>query len=99
MGAAVAVPGIPGDPCLPVDRRVAPCLFEQEVVGDRVVAEALVDEAEAGKPAAPRVAARLREQGVLISVLGPTALRAVTHLDVSEADCAEAGRLLAVALT
>lgn len=47
---------------------------------------------------APRVAARLREQGVLISVLGPTALRAVTHLDVSEADCAEAGRLLADAL-
>ena len=47
---------------------------------------------------APRVAARLKEKGVLISVLGPNALRAVTHLDVSEADCAEAGRLLADAL-
>lgn len=47
---------------------------------------------------APRVAARLREQGVLISVFGPTALRAVTHLDVTEADCADAGRLLAAAL-
>ncbi|MBK7821598.1 MAG: low specificity L-threonine aldolase [Tessaracoccus sp.] len=44
---------------------------------------------------APAAAARLKEQGVLISVLGPNALRAVTHLDVSEADCAVAGRLLA----
>ncbi len=35
---------------------------------------------------------------MLISVLGPTALRAVTHLDVTEADCADAGRLLAAAL-
>ncbi len=35
---------------------------------------------------------------MLISVLGPNALRAVTHLDVTEADCADAGRLLAAAL-
>ena len=42
-------------------------------------------------PEAPAVAARLREAGVQISVLGPTALRAVTHLDVTAEECAAAG--------
>ena len=45
-------------------------------------------------PSAPAVAARLKEAGVLISVLGPTALRAVTHLDVTQQECAEAGQLI-----
>ncbi|MFT3887295.1 MAG: GntG family PLP-dependent aldolase [Arachnia sp.] len=49
-------------------------------------------------PGAADVAARLREAGVLVSLVGANALRAVTHLDVTEADCAAAGRLLADAL-
>lgn len=47
---------------------------------------------------APGVAEELREQGVLISVLGPQALRAVTHLDVTVEQCAEAGALIGAAL-
>ena len=39
--------------------------------------------------------AELREAGVLISVLGPTAQRAVTHLDVTAEQCASAGALIA----
>jgi threonine aldolase len=35
---------------------------------------------------APEVAARLREQGVLVAALGPRVLRACTHLDVTRAD-------------
>lgn len=49
-------------------------------------------------PDAPGVAARLKEQGVLVSVLGPTALRAVTHLDVDIEQCIDAGRQVAAAL-
>ncbi|WP_375431635.1 threonine aldolase family protein [uncultured Friedmanniella sp.] len=44
-------------------------------------------------PAAP-IAAAAAEHGVLVSALGPRMLRAVTHLDVSGDDCAEAGRVL-----
>jgi threonine aldolase len=40
-------------------------------------------------------AARAKEAGVLVSVFGPTRLRAVTHLDVSAADCVRAGEVLA----
>ena len=32
------------------------------------------------------LATRLREEGVLVSALGPQVIRACTHLDVSEAD-------------
>jgi threonine aldolase len=50
-----------------------------------------------GDPAArpaERLAARAREAGVQLSVFGPRRLRAVTHLDVSEADCARAADVL-----
>lgn len=47
---------------------------------------------------APAVAAALKERGVLVSVLGPGALRAVTHLDVTVAQCDQAGALIAAAL-
>ncbi|MBB1508880.1 MULTISPECIES: low specificity L-threonine aldolase [unclassified Tessaracoccus] len=49
-------------------------------------------------PDAPGVAARLKDKGVLVSVLGPRALRAVTHLDVTGEQCAEAGQRVAWAL-
>lgn len=48
---------------------------------------------------APATAAKLKEAGIAISVLGPTALRAVTHLDVSGEACAAAGKTIAELLT
>lgn len=48
--------------------------------------------------AAPEVAVRLAERGIRISVLGPAALRAVTHLDVTEEQCREAGGLIGAEL-
>lgn len=41
------------------------------------------------------VAAECERRGVRVTVLGPQQLRAVTHLDVSVAQCAEAGELVA----
>jgi threonine aldolase len=43
---------------------------------------------------APEFSARLKERGVLINAFGPTMLRAVTHLDVSRADCEVAAQVL-----
>lgn len=45
-------------------------------------------------PDAPATAAALAGHGVLLTELGPTMLRAVTHLDVTQAQCAEAGALI-----
>jgi threonine aldolase len=45
-------------------------------------------------PDAPTVVARARERGVLIFAFGSRVIRAVTHLDVSAADCARAGELV-----
>ena len=44
-------------------------------------------------PAAP-IAAGAAEQGVAVSALGPFMLRAVTHLDVTAAECAKAGAIV-----
>jgi threonine aldolase len=46
-------------------------------------------------PGAPALAARAREQGVLVSAFGPDVLRLVTHLDVTEKDCLRAAEVLA----
>ncbi len=51
-----------------------------------------------GDPAsrpAEQLAARARAAGVLLSVFGPKRLRAVTHLDVSADDCANAADIVA----
>ncbi|MDH5339121.1 MAG: low specificity L-threonine aldolase, partial [Rubrivivax sp.] len=48
----------------------------------------------AGAPDAAAVVARARERGVLLNAFGPRTVRAVTHLDVSAADVATAGRTL-----
>ncbi len=47
-----------------------------------------------GTRAAAPLAAAAAERGVLVSALGPQMVRAVTHLDVTADDCAEAGRVL-----
>lgn len=60
----------------------------------------VLDLAAAGVgPDAGEVASRAREAGVLVSVLGPRALRLVTHLDVDEAGCRRAADVLAAALS
>jgi threonine aldolase len=51
-----------------------------------------VDRTRHGTP--QEVTRRLREQGVLMSALGETTVRAVTHLGVSRADCERAAELL-----
>ena len=49
-------------------------------------------------PDAPGVATELAADGIRISVLGPTTLRAVTHLDVTADQCVEAGTRIGEAL-
>jgi threonine aldolase len=51
-----------------------------------------------GGLSAPRVTERMRERGVLMSAFGPNAIRMVTHLDVSRADCLTAVSALAEVL-
>lgn len=47
------------------------------------------------RPDAPGFVARAKDAGVLVSAVGPTAVRAVTHLDLSRADAEQAARVLA----
>lgn len=44
---------------------------------------------------APALSARARERGVLVNAFGPRTIRAVTHLDVSRAQCERAAAVLA----
>jgi threonine aldolase len=46
-------------------------------------------------PDAATLVGRARERGVLVSAFGPRTIRAVTHLDVSSAQCAQAADILA----
>ena len=48
-----------------------------------------------GAPDAAAIAARAREEGVLIVVFGPRILRAVAHLDVTKEQCAHAAGVIA----
>ena len=43
---------------------------------------------------APTLSARARERGVLVNAFGPRTVRAVTHLDVDRAQCAQAAAVL-----
>jgi threonine aldolase len=45
-------------------------------------------------PDAATVVSRARERGVLVFAFGPRTVRAVTHLDLTVAQCARAGDLL-----
>ena len=49
----------------------------------------------AERPDAAEVVVRAREAGVLVATVGPTTLRAVTHLDVTAADVERAAEVLA----
>jgi threonine aldolase len=46
-------------------------------------------------PAAAEIVAHAKTRGVLVSAFGPRTVRAVTHLDVTAAQCREAGDVLA----
>ena len=48
----------------------------------------------AGLPDAPAVVAAARERGVLLNAFGPRTVRAVTHLDVTAAQCRAAAQAL-----
>ena len=48
---------------------------------------------------APALCARARERGVLVNAFGPRTVRAVTHLDVSAAQCLQAADELVALLT
>jgi threonine aldolase len=48
-----------------------------------------------GAPDSATVVQRAAERGVLLFAFGPRTLRAVTHLDVTAAQCARAGEILA----
>jgi len=48
----------------------------------------------ADAPDAPTVVSRAKERGVLIFAFGPRTVRAVTHLDVSRDQCAQAADVL-----
>jgi threonine aldolase len=52
-------------------------------------------EMAAETPDAATIVARAKEQGVLISALGPRTIRAVTHMDVSAEQCRRAGEVVA----
>ena len=50
---------------------------------------------EEGLPDGKAIVARAKEEGVLVSALGPRTVRAVTHLDVSREECERAADRLA----
>jgi threonine aldolase len=55
----------------------------------------LVFEVTAAAPDASTIVNRARERGVLIFAFGPRKIRAVTHLDVTRAQCEQAAEILA----
>ena len=60
-------------------------------------ADIVVFDLAAGAPDAADVATAARELGVLVVALGSRTIRAVTHLDVTRAQVAEAADLLVAA--
>ena len=60
----------------------------------RVRTNILIFDLAPGAPDAETVVGRARERGVLVFSFGPRTIRAVTHLDVSRAQCERAGEIL-----
>ena len=78
-------------------RRIAQCpgvSLDLDTVQTNIIVFHLTDAA----PPTADIVARAEDRGVLVSVFGPRILRAVTHLDVSAAQCREAGDVLAAVL-
>jgi threonine aldolase len=65
---------------------------------DRLETNIVVLRLDDGAPDAATVVARARDEDVLVLAFGPRTVRAVTHLDVSRADCERAAAVLAAAV-
>ena len=65
---------------------------------DRLETNIVIARLGADGPDAATVVERAREQGVLVMAFAPRTIRAVTHLDVTTADCASAADVLAAAV-
>jgi threonine aldolase len=65
---------------------------------DRLETNIVVFHLEGEAPDAATVVARARAEDVLVMAFGPGTVRAVTHLDVSRADCERAAEVLAAAV-
>lgn len=66
-------------------------VIDLDTVQTNIVVFTLANDA----PDAATLVARARERGVLVLAFGPRTVRAVTHLDVSGAQCERAARILA----
>ncbi len=78
-------------------RRIARRVAESRFVAldpDTVRTNIVVFHLDADGPDAPTVVARARDRGVLVFAFGPRTVRAVTHLDVTAAQCDVAGEML-----
>jgi threonine aldolase len=53
----------------------------------------------AGAPDAATIVARAKDEGILVSAFAARTVRAVTHLDVTRADCERAADCLAAVIT
>jgi len=85
------------DNCRAIAERLAQCRYAR-VDLDRVMTNILIfDIAEEG-PEAPVVVERARKAGVLVFAFGPRTVRAVTHLNVTRAQCERAAEILATAI-
>ena len=77
-----------------IAERIARCA-PVELDTTSVQTNILVFRLGSGAPDAPSVVDAARQRGVLIFAFGPRTVRVVTHLDVSAAQCARAGEILA----
>jgi len=68
-------------------------ILDLATVQTNIIVFRLADDAPGGD--APAIVARARERGVLVFAFGPKTIRAVTHLDVSRAQCERAAEILA----
>ena len=64
-----------------------------EIDLDAVETNIVIFRLTGGKSAA-ELTARLKARGILMSAVGPSTVRMVTHLDVSRGDCITAGEAL-----
>jgi threonine aldolase len=80
-----------------IGERLAACA-SVEIDLDRLETNIVVFRLGDGAPDAATVVARAREQDVLVMAFGARTVRAVTHLDITRADCERAAAALAAAV-
>jgi threonine aldolase len=80
-----------------IGERLAACR-SVEIDLDGLETNIIVFRLQQGARDAPAVVARAAKRGVLVMAFGPRTVRAVTHLDVSRADCRQAAEVLAEAV-